>query len=436
MTAIDHAWINLFKQFSILNQVNQNGLFQITAAQINANQGLEKRVDARLMAKFDHKSQLPTIFREHDLAILPISRGTYCIGHFKAYADIAYDELIKPTPKTFPETIDSVSPYAITSESVALNLAYASGMVNDVLQTIKGTPCFPAISGRLGSPLMHFVINGSKKKYAAQHLAVAHSQIEIDASYENREQIGIFEAKLHIPKDFLVRQLYYPYTFFKQMKLRKKIVPIYFTYVANIFSFHIFEFTDDLNYSSIKEVRHIDFAFKNTLDITRAEIEQKIRETRPRPEPKEVPFPQADNFLRCLNLISFLSEGEKTREDIAAFFGFDPRQSDYYFNALKYLGYANKDVAGKRILTAKGQQINKIKDLKKGKLMIIEDILQHKVFKTALIKSLEQGEVISKEQAKYLIVQDTGLSVDSDTPNRRASTVRSWINWIENVITI
>jgi len=41
--------------------------------------------EARLMAKFDHESNLPKIFTNNGLSILPITRGSYIISHFNAY---------------------------------------------------------------------------------------------------------------------------------------------------------------------------------------------------------------------------------------------------------------------------------------------------------------------------------------------------------------
>lgn len=75
----DKAWEALFDKYSILNQVDARGWFEISAAQIK-----EFR-EPRLMAKFDHTINLPEIFSSNKLAILPITRGDYVISHFDAY---------------------------------------------------------------------------------------------------------------------------------------------------------------------------------------------------------------------------------------------------------------------------------------------------------------------------------------------------------------
>lgn len=67
----DTAWENLFDKYHILAEIERNGQFTISANQIK-----EFR-EPRLMTKFDHKVNLPTIFAENQLAILPVTRGDY-----------------------------------------------------------------------------------------------------------------------------------------------------------------------------------------------------------------------------------------------------------------------------------------------------------------------------------------------------------------------
>lgn len=82
MNKNDIAWDKLFKKYNIIYNIRQNGFFTISANQIK-----EFR-EPRLMTKFDHKVNLPNIFIENDLSILPISRGEYIISTFDAYYKI------------------------------------------------------------------------------------------------------------------------------------------------------------------------------------------------------------------------------------------------------------------------------------------------------------------------------------------------------------
>ena len=59
-----------------------------------------------------------------------------------------------------------------------------------------------------------------------------------------------------------------------------------------------------------------------------------------KPEPEGVPFIQADSFEKVISLIEHLGEKPLTMAEIAEIFGFQERQSGYYYNACAYLGLA------------------------------------------------------------------------------------------------
>ncbi|MEZ4930181.1 MAG: hypothetical protein R2777_09285 [Chitinophagales bacterium] len=62
----DLAWEKIFEKHKILDKILKDGHIEIAATKIN-----EFR-EARLMTKFDHKSQLPKLFADNKLSILPI----------------------------------------------------------------------------------------------------------------------------------------------------------------------------------------------------------------------------------------------------------------------------------------------------------------------------------------------------------------------------
>ena len=78
----DVSWGILFEEENIIEQIEQNGFFEISSAKIN------ERREARLMTKFDHGVKLPKIFRDNGLTIQPISRGGYIIGAYSSYFQI------------------------------------------------------------------------------------------------------------------------------------------------------------------------------------------------------------------------------------------------------------------------------------------------------------------------------------------------------------
>lgn len=72
----DTAWEILFARHNILEEIAKAGMFRITADQIKVER------EPRLMTKFDHRVNLPSIFKDNDLAILPVTRGDYIISKF------------------------------------------------------------------------------------------------------------------------------------------------------------------------------------------------------------------------------------------------------------------------------------------------------------------------------------------------------------------
>lgn len=420
----DAAWEILFDHFDIVNEVDRNGQFEISSTEINE---LGHR-QARLMTKFDHKGDLPKLFTEHKLSILPNSRGTYIIGRFETFSGLEYDPFLKPIKKEFPGWIHSLDPELITSESTALNVAYLTGMIDDVLGEDVS---YQTLSGRMKSGVFNFKIKGNRKS-ENYNIYVKNSQIEIDGGYESINYLGIIEAKNSVPDNFMVRQLYYPFVLFNKKLAPKKIVkPIFFTYSENVFSFHEFKFEDPNEYTSIKKVNQKNFVLTGLDEISIDDIIDIYKRSSISPEP-EVPFPQADNFIRVLDVLSFLNVSKgRTKDDITKEYGFDPRQSDYYFNSLRYFGMAETEKGTRRRkLTPYGFRVVNEYNYKKKMIAFVEIILSRVVFRSYFEDYiLRLGQRPGKERAKELIrkyIDDVG----GDTINRRASTVVSWVEWV------
>ncbi|MDM8313095.1 transcriptional regulator, partial [Clostridium cadaveris] len=209
----DLAWEQLFNKYNIIHEIELNGKYEITAKQIN-----EVR-EARLMTKFDHKVNLPKIFADNKLAILPITRGSYVISKFEAYSKFE-DINTEIVRVQFPEHITSINYGNITSEAMAINCAYVSGIIQDFLED---EAILPTVSGRMSSDEFAFKINSKEDK---MHIDVKNSQIEIDGGYEGIETLSLIEAKNTLSDDFIIRQLYYPYRLWSQ-KIEKQVRPIF-----------------------------------------------------------------------------------------------------------------------------------------------------------------------------------------------------------------
>ena len=144
----DEAWERLFKKYGIAEKVNETGQFFISAKEIKQFR------EPRLMTKFDHSINLPSVFLDNNLAILPISRGEYVISSFFAYKtmDDADEEC---ESVSVPAHIQSINPNFIVSEAIALNCAYSCGILSDFLEDEE---LVPTVNGRMGSGRFNFNI--------------------------------------------------------------------------------------------------------------------------------------------------------------------------------------------------------------------------------------------------------------------------------------
>ena len=122
----DAAWEKLFDKYRILEEIGQKGCFPISAAQIK-----EFR-EPRLMTKFDHRVNLPAIFAENRLSILPVTRGDYLISTFASYQDFD-PPAARACRISVPSHIQSLAPRFLSSEAIALNCAGACGILPAVL---------------------------------------------------------------------------------------------------------------------------------------------------------------------------------------------------------------------------------------------------------------------------------------------------------------
>lgn len=416
MNKNDIAWQQLFTKYRILQRIEREDIFIISAKQIN-----EFR-EARLMTKFDHQTNLPRIFTDNNLSILPVTRGTYIIGQFSAYAPLTYDSNVEVTNIPFPAYLESIDYTNIYSESAALNCAYVCGIIEDFM----GERAVPTVSGRMSTGVFNFELAFTNEW--SKRLRVHNSQCEIDGGYESAEQLMLIEAKNFTSEDFLIRQLYYPYRLW-QDKLQKKVTPVFMTYSNDIFSFFEFEFEDPRRYNSIRLLRQKNYAIAPEL-ITMKEIQMIARQTPTLPEPP-VPFPQADKFSRIIDLLGWLmTKGELSKDDITENYNFDSRQTDYYSNAARYLGLIKRSGKGLIQLTERGIKIMNQKP-KAKKLSLVSAILEHVVFQRAFQLYLIDYQLPKTYQIVEIMQQTKVYNVNTDsTRKRRASTVLKWLSWI------
>lgn len=420
--SIAKAWEELFERHDILNKIQENGYFRISATEINTLK------EARLMARFDQSSKLPDIFKDNNLSILPVSRGDYLIGPYKTHHRVDYDD-VELIPVKIPdlETIDYTNLY---SESSALLFAYNSGIVSDILESISKV--YFTVNGRMGSGNFDFKIDSTKQNGETMNVSVLNSQIEIDAGYETDDFFCIFEAKNVAVEELIIRQLYYPYRLWRS-KISKPVIPVFLVFSNDIFHAFIYRFTDDNHYNSIELIGHKAYTFASEA-ILRTDVDELIRRIVMRAEPSDIPFPQANSFERIVDLLSILFDSELTTDEVTNKYVFDVRQTDYYITACVYLGLVKRVVSEsgetKYQLTPEAQDIMK-KNFRGKYLGLIQRVLEFPVFNEVYKKSIETGLVPDVPEI-VPIMKHHGVPLGEGTLMRRASTVKNWVAWILN----
>lgn len=424
LTLNDKAWLRIFDDYDIISEIEKNGEYRISASVI------KKYREPRLMAKFDHSINLPIVFSINGLSILPVTRGDYVISHFNTYK--WFEESSEEIHRfSTPINIQSIDFSNITSESIAINSAFVSGILDDFLEDNE---IVPTVCGRMSSGEFTFRITNNYHNND-WFISVKNSQVEIDAAFEGVNYLSIIEAKRDLSKDFLVRQLYYPYRLWTS-KVSKKVKTIFLIYSNGVYKLFEYEFKSLDKYDSIELIKQKNYSVED-LEISMNDLQKIIEGVQLLDNEPKVPFPQADSFLRVINLCEILLDSGMSRDDITEEYSFDVRQTNYYTDACRYLGLLEKRRDNSTIvyeLTEFGSSTMHL-SVKERNLLIVNEILKHKVFNETLRRWLDQGERPTKEEVVKIMKKSELYSIKSEeTYYRRASTIFGWLNWILSII--
>ncbi len=426
MSLIDEKWEILFEKYHIAEEIKKNGLFYITADQIREVK------EPRLMTKFDTRESLPGVFGRK-IAILPVTRGKYVLGEFDLYQEFPEmaSDIKQMTSARIPDYYETIDMNDIRSEASAINVMSIAGILDDFLGEES---MVQTVSGRMGSGSFGFHVSDFRKSARAGHkpyIAVQNSQVEIDGGFENPNVFSIIEGKNVVHSNFLIRQLYYPVRLWAQ-KINKPIRPVFMVYSNNIFRLLEYEFTDMGYYNSIKLVQERNYSLED-IEITLEDLYETWKKTSIRPEPG-VTFIQADSFNKVISLVENLNGSPMTTGEIAELFGFKERQSDYYFNACRYLGLAEKRSGEEGVkvhITSLGRRLLKMK-YKERQLEYVRLILEHQIFHELFDTMLQIGEIPDKA---CITIKMRKLEVCGENLiDRRSSSVRGWLYWIVSLM--
>jgi hypothetical protein len=380
----------------------------VTAKQIKEHSG---GMEARLMAKIDSEEDLPTIFRKNNLIILPINRQGYAIVKGKGYHQIEAinDSLvIHKTRYPFPASCSDAR-----TERVFLDYAFSSGL----LTKFAGVPNLnTAFGDKRGTPKFSFNVGGST-------VEVDRAQIEIDAVYENIDEIIIVEAKLGTPSNFNIKQLFYPFrTFFGR---KDKVRNFFFCYDPDlrVYSFWEYRFDSVDEFESIKLVRsrHYQIEVSDMVSV------REYRSVRPS---IKVPIPQANDVNKIVQFPYRVSEGCDNAKKMMEALCVVERQSSYYRQAAEILGLTSQDKKHKYLLTPIGEKLLTISPSERAAFLcklLLGFSIMNRIF---LQISVDHKRVITRQEIIEMLQDESHLT--GDTLSRRAQTIIAWFRWIRN----
>lgn len=419
----DKAWERLFEKYDILKQVEINGSFEISAIQIK-----EFR-DPKLMTEFNHSINLPKIFADNKLAILPIAKGDYLISHFDAYHTFE-EEIIPITRVSFPPYVQSLDPSNISSDMTLINCAVATRIITDFLEDEEIVTTF---SGRKVSSPFFYDINNTVS-VSPVRINVSNFSIETDIVFEGINTLSLFNVKRDLSSDFLIRQIYYPYRLWKNW-VAKPIRSIFLIYSNGIYRLYEYMFQVSNNYNSLVLIKQQNYSIEDT-SISVEDIQSVLNSVKIIQEPA-IPFPQANTFERIINLCELLNEQELSRNEVTEKYAFNARQTNYYTDAARYLGLLEKrsnNGSPNYCLTSVGKRLLNL-SFKQRQLAYCKLILSHKAFNETLKEYFARGIMPAESEIINIMKISKLYNIRSDnTFMRRSSTIKGWINWIVGLL--
>jgi hypothetical protein len=382
--------------------------------------------ELRLMAKMDSSADVPPALKKHGYFILPIKNGAYVLVRGNGYHKL---ESLGTNSEVFKSTLDyELSTLDIgDSEMQHLDYCYHVGLVEHfanamgLRQTIRGRKRMPPIKFFVGKVGPISVERGV--------------QIEVDSGLEGQDDVILIEAKAEQPRDFIIRQLFYPYRKWRyELRDRpKRIRPWFFcSYMEGgrrVYKFWEYRFDDDDQYLSLVFERGRSFIVEpqkkrlNIEDLVRAQAQNWS-------EKKFWDVPQADSFWRVADLPLLVDQGIDTAAKLAAHYRFDPRQSSYYRQAAEILGLVALDPREHRYrLTDLGKEyVTKSSDQRRA--LLAQLLVRFPPMRAVLEKAAKAGERgIDVQEIAALIERYAKIS--KTTPARRARTLISWLKWLQ-----
>lgn len=403
-TKTEEAWNDIITQLDIEfdNRVSQT----ISASEIKEITGEEPR----LVCYIDSREKLPPTLESRNAFVLPVENGKYRLVKGKGYENL-------PTQSDSPDIHKSTIPFEQETNSGSSENRYIKQALNSGLISR-----FTGIDQLLpGTTARTYCNEFSFKVGSSGPITASSVQFQVDGIFEGKNSVALMEAKTDERKDFLIRQLYYPYRHHGD-ELSKQVRCLFFLYnqQSEKYMFWEYEFQDRNDYSSIQLNRAESYRIKheepNLTDFESVEPESNWS------------VPQADDLPKVQQLVFAVDRGYNNRDSIARYFDFEPRQSNYYEAAAEILGLIRGQSEFQ--LTELGEDFISLRTDKRNKLLLKRVLslpVVNEVFEEAVSRMNSDEPHVSRQEIRDFIMENTELS--KSTANRRTQTVVNWMRW-------
>ncbi len=145
---------------------------------------------------------------------------------------------------------------------------------------------------------------------------------------------------------------------------------------------------------------------------------------------KKTVFPQANNLELIYKILFDIGPEGVTKENISNKYNMDERQGAYYLDALVYIGVVEK-INVKYFLNEKGVFV-RLQASDECKKSFCSFIIEHPFLGDLYKNTMNMN---SDEKLVYISSRITNVyDLNLNTSNRRASSIVSWFNYINNVM--
>jgi len=368
--------------------------------------------ETRLMTSIGTESRLPDIFKKYGVFVIPVSMKQVAIVKgkgFHAIEQINSAIQIHTTEFAFPASLQDSQ-----GEAGFLNYAYYSGLLSKFTRKPNLRPGF-AGKRRV---YFDFRVDGSPL------LKIDGAQMEVDASYESDDKYFLIEAKYKTPKSFNIKQLYYPYKYFLPKMKSMKIKNIFFAYEPTQNEYRFWEY----NFKNPNDFEQINFIKNARYKINFTKKTNPLKEYAIKPV--KMRAIQANDVHKMMDLPFAIIDGANNSKMLAKHFDFDERQSAYYSDAMRTLGFIINR-GSRYILTEIGEKYVNLPVEKRTKFFLrrlveyppVSEII-HKILLDENIGDTEMQEIVAKHDA----------TITKSTIARRAQCYKTWFKFIANTM--